>query len=180
MSYRLAFVLGAVVFLLSGCEAPRPIPTPAVDEDAHHTPPEAYGCEVGDPIDNCKWEFPARGGTVTVEAVRRERGLSVTVEDKINGCRSDPWPWIWTPTPAIGGSGESCKDGEINDVARYHCCIITKGTVLRAVSGELRIVGSRYEFPKGVGSGMKTASLCGSDSLKSPRVKVGSSVYLSK
>ena len=125
MSCRLAFVLGAVVFLLSGCGDPRPIPPPAVDENAHHTPPEAYGCEVGDPIDNCKWEFPARGGAVTVEAVRRERGLSVTVEDKVNGCRHKPD--VWAPNLARG-SGRSCV---------AHCCIITKGTVLEAVS-ELR------------------------------------------
>ena len=152
MSCRLAFVLGAVVFLLSGCEAPRPIPTPAVDEDAHHTPPEAYGCEVGDPIDNCKWEFPAGGGAVTVEAVRRGEGqlmqLIVTVEDKVNRCRHKPD--VWTPNFA-SGSAQSCKDSSIiNDVARHHCCIITKGTVLEAISGELRIVGSRFEFPKGV------------------------------
>ena len=164
MSYRLAFVLGAVVFLLSGCGGSGPIPPPddnetsyrtpsepspppAVDEDAHHTSPEAYGCEVGDPIDNCKWEFPTKGGPVTVEAVRLG-GLSVTVKDEVNGCHRSH---DWMPNPAITGSVTSCKDGGIiNDVARSHCCITTRGTVLEAVSGELRIVGSRLEFPKGV------------------------------
>ena len=137
MSYRLAFVLGAlgaVVFLLSGCGDSGPIPPPA----AHRTPPEAYGCAVGDPIDNCKWEFPARGGTVTVEAVRREWGLSVTVKDEVNGCRMSDG---WTPNPAIGGSATSCTDS-----SRSHCCI-TKGTVLEAVSGE-QGVRIRYEDGK--------------------------------
>lgn len=166
MSYRLAFVLGAVVFLLSGCGGSGPIPPPddnetsyrtpsepspppAVDEDAHHTSPEAYGCEVGDPIDNCKWEFPARGGPVTVEAVRLGGwGLDVTVKDEVNECRMSH---NWMPSPANTGSVTSCKDiSIINDVARSHCCIRAKGVVLEAVSGEHRMAGTRLEYPEGV------------------------------
>ena len=65
MSCRLVVVLGAVVFLLSGCEGSGPTPTPTIDEDTYRTPPEAYGCEVGDPISNCTWNLP-NGVTVGV------------------------------------------------------------------------------------------------------------------